>query len=291
MDNNFKDVTVGSDVEVFLSLNGQPFSAVGLIDGDKANPVEFLPGFGLQRDNVMAEYNIPAFPIQDGHLWTDYHKTALAHIKTVIPSQLELAIVPSFEFPEEQLQNPDACEFGCSPFVDIWKQKPGIVLPETIVCEDVGNLRFCGGHIHFGWQGSCLGWNKNSELVTDEEEVLKKLFWASLCDIFLWIPSYFEDHDDVRRQYYGKPGKVRYKEYGVEYRSLSNYFVASEELMNKVMQRVQAMHEYANSVHPSDWAAHFEQNRQMINSFIEAENKEEAAQNCNLACRFNLQIM
>lgn len=287
---NFNGVTVGSDVEVFLTANGLPISAVGLIDGGKEDPVEFLPRFGLQRDNVMAEYNIPAFPIEDGHLWSEYHKIALEHIKTIVPPFLQVTVRPSLEFPEEALQDPESCEFGCSPFMDIWKQNPGMVTQETIVAGDVGNLRFCGGHIHFGWQGASIGWDKPSEKVTDEEEIMKKLFWASLCDIFLWIPSHFEDTDDIRRQYYGKPGKVRYKEYGVEYRSLSNYFVASEELLNKVMQRIQAMYDYANTVHPSDWAAHFEENRKMVEMFVAAKDKKLAAEQCNLACKFNLQI-
>lgn len=286
----FNKITIGSDIEVFLQDSHGPVSAVGIIEGDKESPIEFLPGFGLQRDNVMAEFNIPPVNLGDVDSFVTHIKTCLEHIQEVIPSYMSLLIKPSVEMEEEDLQTEEACQFGCSPFVDIWKQKSKIVEQESIYAEDVANFRFCGGHIHIGWQGSSLGYNPLTETWTDEEEMQKKMFLASLCDIFLYIPSFFEDTDDIRRQYYGKPGKVRFKEYGIEYRSLSNYFCQNESFMQKIMERLSAMIEYANMVHPSDYVAAFEHHRQIMEKFMMAEDKKAAATECSLACTFNVNI-
>lgn len=286
----FNNITIGSDIEIFLQDDHGPVSAVGIIEGDKETPIEFLPGFGLQRDNVMAEFNIPPVSLGDEESFASHIKTCLEHIQKVIPSYMSLLIKPSVEMREEDLQCEEACQFGCSPFIDIWKQRSKTIQEESIYAEDVGNFRFCGGHIHIGWQGASSGYNKISGGWTDQEEIEKKLFLASLCDIFLYIPSYFEDKDDVRRQYYGKPGKVRFKDYGIEYRSLSNYFAGDEKLMRKIMERLSQMVEYANTVHPSDYVAAFEHHRSIMEKFMEAEDKIKVASECALACTFNVSI-
>lgn len=285
----FKKVTIGSDVEVFLSTErGEPVSAVGLIDGGKEDPVVFLPGYGLQRDNVMAEFNIPPIPLGDKIGFAEAFKTCLEHLSKVIPSALRIHIVPSVEMDDNQLQCEEACTFGCSPFFDIYKQPAkGPVQDESIYAEDVGNFRFAGGHIHIGWEGAGVCHHKDSGMIVDQREYEKKLFLASLCDVFLLLPSYAEDMDDRRRQYYGKPGKVRFKPYGIEYRSLSNYFVRDETIMMKIMDRLSAMLEFANNVDPGDYLTAVAQHRKMVFDFVANPDKRERilAAEC---CKFEL---
>ncbi len=269
------NVTIGSDVEVFLSFQGEPVSAVGLIDGDKEKPVEFLPGYGMQRDNVMAEFNIPPIQLGDKEGFAKALKTCLDHLRTIIPPTLDILIEPGVEMHEMDLQDPEACTFGCSPFFDIYKNlHDNQTNEERIYAEDVGNFRFAGGHIHIGWQGSCLAYSKATGVVYDQEEWDKKMLVAALCDKYLLLPSYFEDGNDLRRHYYGKPGKVRPKPYGVEYRSLSNYFVRSEDMMKKIMSRLMHITSLVNSIPPQEYLAFITGHCQPLVSQFVAANAE-----------------
>ena len=49
-------------------------------------------------------------------------------------------------------------------------------------------------------------------------------------DILLGLPSVILDADTERRAMYGAAGAHRIKPYGVEYRSLSNFWLGSEQL-------------------------------------------------------------
>ena len=76
-----------------------------------------------------------------------------------------------------------------------------------------GSDRYAGGHVHVGYEGS-----KDSDglkNVTKAFEILHGTVGALL------------DEDTKRRQMYGAAGAVRPKEYGVEIRSPSNWWVTS----------------------------------------------------------------
>ena len=56
-------------------------------------------------------------------------------------------------------------------------------------------------------------------------------------DLFLGCPSIILDKDNKRRELYGKAGAYRNKPYGVEYRTLSNFWLTSSKLMQWVYKR------------------------------------------------------
>ena len=76
------------------------------------------------------------------------------------------------------------------------------------------NLRTAGGHIHVGYENP--GWEMSVKII-------------QAMDLFLAIPSLILDTDTQRRKMYGKAGAFREKEYGCEYRTLSNFWIKSEE--------------------------------------------------------------
>lgn len=286
----FKDVTIGADIEVFLvTEDGQPVSAVGLIDGSKESPIEFEPGYGSQRDNVMAEFNIPPIQLGDSQGFADSIKRCLEHIDNITPAPIQVLAAASIEFPEDQLQTPEACEFGCSPFISLYQQtSPKLVQEETILVDDVGNFRFAGGHIHMGWAGGTECHDDISGKVHDVEEYWRKMFISSLCDVHLLLPSFLEDSNEIRRQYYGAPGKMRFKPYGVEYRSLSNYFVENEKLMQNIMDRLVTIFDYANTVSPDDYPTAIEQHKAIVAEIAAAapESRLAMIEKHQVACRF-----
>jgi len=99
------------------------------------------------------------------------------------------------------LQTPEAFVFGCEPDFNAWTRKMN---PRPFV-EDL-SLRSCGGHVHVGTS-------------------LDKIGTIRAMDAFLGVPSIFIDTDVRRRALYGKAGAHRPKPYGVEYRTLSNFWL------------------------------------------------------------------
>lgn len=88
------------------------------------------------------------------------------------------------------------------------------------------------GHIHIGYNNPDMETSMN---------IIKAL------DIFLAIPSIILDPDKDRKKMYGKAGAFRFKNYGVEFRTLSNFWIKDQESVDFVFNGVQAAVDYINS--------------------------------------------
>lgn len=198
---------LGSDPEILLfnPNTNEHVSVIGLIKADKWNPlqIEGMPrGFTLQEDNVALEYGIPPAASADEFV---------AHIQQVMEASkpwlkgLSFSKLSCTIFPEAQMQHPSAYVFGCEPDYDAWtkevNKKP--VPPHKY-------MRSAGGHIHV-------------ETKQDPIDVVRKM------DLFLSVPATLMDNGEERKQLYGKAGAHRPKPYGVEYRSLSNFWIFEEK--------------------------------------------------------------
>ena len=214
-------VLVGCDPELFLKdANGNWKASCGLFGGSKENPLPFgqTKGFALQEDNVALEFNIP--PAWNAHMFDTSLEYALSHLNERANALgLGLSISASAIFPEEELAHPKAQVFGCDPDYNAWTE-------EQNPRPDAGNplLRSCGGHVHVG---------------VKKYSYVQKIELIRLLDVLLGVPSIFLDKDSERRKLYGKAGAYRNKEYGVEYRSLSNFWVAKSDLRKWVFTEVQ----------------------------------------------------
>lgn len=195
---------LGSDPEVFLTKQGQFKSVIGLIGAGKENPLQIEgmeKGYTLQEDNVSLEFGIP--PAANADQFVEHIQSVLQaglqHCKGFSFSKLSCVI-----FPEEEMQHPMAHIFGCEPDFNAWtgeeNTKPQPPHPF---------LRSAGGHIHV-------------------ETTLPKRPVIMSADLFLGVPSILMDKEEKRRLLYGKAGACRYKPYGVEYRTLSNFWVFDE---------------------------------------------------------------
>lgn len=206
--------TIGCDPEFFISDKDRGFvSAVGKINGTKEEPLWLSSGSGLQYDNVALEFCSPVCVDITGFI--NSLRSTFKHIRSLIPYQINC--IPSAFFPEEELQTEEAKQFGCSPDFNVWERKvndpPELIHP---------TFRTCGGHIHVGAEVS--GPYGFIHTLEGKEEVIKAM------DLIHGLSSLELDASKAaiqRRTLYGKAGSFRPKDYGVEYRTLSNFWLKS----------------------------------------------------------------
>lgn len=204
---------LGADPELFMQdAAGSFLSAIDLIGGSKREPrpLPIGDGFAVQEDNVAVEYNIP--PSDSPEAFVNNIQRAMSYLSDEV-ARLGAKFVnvsATADFPEQQLMHPKAQEFGCDPDFNAWLGGKRNPRPKAANAA----LRSCGGHVHVGHKFA------NRKAV---QEFTKHL------DLFLSVPAQIMDHGQLRKELYGKAGAFRYKPYGMEYRSLSNFWVFSQE--------------------------------------------------------------
>jgi len=210
--------SIGADPELFArERGGDIVCAHGLIKGDKANPYPVRNG-AVQVDGFALEFNIT--PAKGSKEFIHNLQDVMAQLEAMVPDH-EVLAVPVAHFTPEYMavQPPEALELGCDPDYNAWSGlenvKPECNLP----------FRTGAGHIH-------VGWRENSPI--NYPHVVTCMQVCRQLDFFLGLPSLLFDDDVKRRSMYGKAGSFRPKEYGVEYRVLSNKWLADQTLMKWV---------------------------------------------------------
>ena len=200
---------IGCDPELFIKNKyGAYKSAVGLIGGSKDCPLPIdKDGHAILEDNVAVEFNTK--PAESYEAFRSSIHLVLDHLRTKLTGY-DLDTASAVSFPKEELNTPQAQEFGCEPDYDAWR-----VCQNDKPKADDQNLRSCGGHIHVG----------NSIAKRDPISVIRAM------DLFLGVPSVKLDSGTLRRELYGKAGCFRPKKYGAEYRTLSNFWIFDDNLI------------------------------------------------------------
>jgi hypothetical protein len=212
--------TIGADPELFASRGSKWLSAIPLIKGTKEHPEELPHGGAISHDNVCVEFTIE--PAKSKAEFVKNIGSALHDVKDYLPDSVDINIVPSASFPRRELKHKKAKEFGCSPDFNAYTREKN----ETPQGAAKKRFRTCGGHIHVGFvEGSG---NKALQYPLGKVHVVKMM------DLFHGIVSTVLDCNKeaiARRELYGKPGCFRETSYGVEYRTLSNYWIKSPMLV------------------------------------------------------------
>lgn len=225
--------TIGADIEVFLQdkTTKEIVSAEGIIQGSKEVPFQFKDGnpfFATSLDNVMAEFCIP--PAKTADEFNMNILEAQDYIRSVIPAHLDVFAYPSARINERWLQTENAQMFGCDPDFNAWAFGEMNEKPNAMT-----NIRSCGGHIHVGYQ-------------KPNNTVSMSLIRAM--DIFIGLPSIVQEPDNERKSLYGKAGAFRFKRYGAEYRTVSNYYLQSPTLTKWAFENTLEAIEFVNADRP-----------------------------------------
>ena len=217
------NITIGADIELFLQdkATKEIISAEGYIRGEKMMPFNFDPAneyFATTLDNVLAEFSIP--PARSKEEFYAFIQKSLGYINDNIPKEYCTIAIPSANLHPRFLETDQAKIFGCEPDFNAYTGDRN-ARPEA---EDE-TLRSAGGHIHIGYEGAPEMTTKRSYKGDPERCGIIKAM-----DLFVGVPSLLMEPDNKRRELYGKAGCFRPKAYGVEYRTISNFYLASEEL-------------------------------------------------------------
>jgi hypothetical protein len=227
----FGNILVGADPEVFVqTLDGQFISGHTFPCGTKEEPRRVANG-GVQCDGMALEFNVrPAksrveFVGNVVKVYRDLDKL----VKKVDPN-VKLIAQPTAPFGSAYiLSMPDEVRaLGCNPDWNAYTRLPNPV-PNAELPFRTGS-----GHVH-------VGFTQDAD-VTSYDHIATCAVVATQLDYYLGLPSLEWDADGERRQLYGKAGAFRAKPYGMEYRTLSNVWVADKKLMAFVYDRtVQAL--------------------------------------------------
>ena len=252
---------LGSDPEVFLKNKGKFMAVCGLLNGhDKWNPLQvpdMQQGFTFQEDNVAVEFGIP--PAASCAEFVSHiqavQKKFLEQYKHLKFSNLSCVV-----FPDEEMQHPAAHIFGCEPDFNAWNghmnKKPSPPVP---------NMRSAGGHVHI-------------------ETTLNKRRVIQACDLHLGVPSVLMDDGEMRKKLYGKAGCFRPKPYGVEYRTLSNFWIFKKKYIEWVWRATAAALKSVETYNAKDMML-------LGNEIRTAINKNDKALAQDLVDEFNLEVV
>jgi len=196
--------TIGSDVEFFVcSTKGNIVPAINYLPGTKEDPYPLQYGH-VQVDNVAAELNV--IPSNNPEIFNSNVLNLCAEVNNLLKGH-DLFLhggMDYYVFAAHQLEHPTAQEFGCDPDFSCWDFSI-----EKIQPSHMKSARTCGGHLHVG----------HPSIHQEIEGCVRNL------DLLVGLYLAYKYPRSKRVNFYGKPGRFRPKEYGVEYRSPTNQWL------------------------------------------------------------------
>lgn len=218
---SYTDVTFGTDPEFFFTQGGK------IIGAERVLTPDFYRQSGLQDiivlDGVQAELHVsPAshtLPLFTQIAW------ALKKAEAALPPGIAISLAESVEVDADELSglSPAARELGCAPSLNIYDGPSVIDVPAWF------RTRSAGGHLHLGL--AFPFWDPDSFL-DDRRNLIPMLdlVVGNTCVLLNRGPA-----QAIRRRTYGKAGEYRLPSHGVEYRTLSNFWLRSPILLDLVV--------------------------------------------------------
>ena len=235
-------VTMGCDPEFFFQKQGKIIGSEKIIDKSKGlivgpavrkNGVYGSTGVMAAQskfivDGVQAEIN-PKPDTCRARLGNEISACfRMLYQKIQEDKELSVNFAPLVKITKKELMSLDASSriFGCSPSKNPDKNSRNIV---SLKDPAKYKYRSAGGHIHLGYST----YDNNVKSVMKEPERL-----IAIMDILVGNTCVLIDRDPgnkERRKVYGRAGEYRTPSYGIEYRTLSNFWLRAYPLMSFVM--------------------------------------------------------
>jgi hypothetical protein len=227
-------IKIGADPELFAKVGGSFISVHDLMPGTKWAPFH-VPRGAVQVDGVSAEFNIePARTRKEFLRNIKVVRHGMLKLLQEKSPSLELVASPTATFDSMYFKElPEfALELGCQPDYSAYTRLPN-EKPHTDKPMRTGS-----GHVHIGWDGVHL---KTEEHLIN---LVKDLDFALAPQALNW------DTDKERMELYGSLGSFRPKEYGLEYRVLSNSWLQSDKTIGFVFDVTKKVAEHSLTKEP-----------------------------------------
>lgn len=170
----------------------------------------------------------------------DKYKVSFDSVMDVSPEELEVLC-------------PESRVFGCAPSLNHYRKSESKIR----VNPSIYLKRSAGGHIHLS-SSSVFNCEWDSYGYSIDETLKKRTdVLVPVLDIVVANTCVLIDRDESnkeRRKVYGKPGEFRVKPYGLEYRSLSNFWLRSCQLTSFVLGLARLAVQIAASKPKNDYA-------------------------------------
>lgn len=232
MEIEFFRVMLGADPEFFFKQEGR------VIGSEKVIPKEGFRAKGRDYNNEEVEYGAPIIVI-DGvqaefnpeasdcrETFSNGLRTCFMRLdETIRGKKVEVDFGAAVNVDEEELGSlsEENQQFGCSPSFNTYGQADMTIKDASTYLH-----RSAGGHIHLGTHYA----NPQGEILRSPERVVPIL------DIVLGNTCVLLDRDlgnVERRKNYGRAGEYRTPQHGLEYRTLSNFWLRSYPLASFVL--------------------------------------------------------
>lgn len=224
-------VVFGADPELFLSQEGEVIGAEkvipkeGIILRDSEGQAYGSPIIII--DGVQAEFNPEANSCRES--FSSNLKQCFVKLAETLKDKpgIKADFAQTVEVSKKEMATlePSSQQFGCAPSKNAYEEV-------EISVKDASQYRYrsAGGHVHIGHGGSST---LQTLFATEPVEVIKVM------DIVLGNTCVLLDRDAgniERRKVYGKAGEFRSPKHGgIEYRTLSNFWLRSYQLMSFVL--------------------------------------------------------
>lgn len=236
----------------------------GLLGGTKEHPMkipEVGEGYAVQEDGVAAEFNIP--PCSTAYDFGNSLSNMLSHIERAIllPKGLGRSYVNNLTLKKEWIEkHPNVGVIGCDPDYCAYDEKDGLPISRTLNPDLIAGVRGAGGHIHLGYPVDMC-----------RPEILTKLL-----DVVVGLHFLHLDKQGARRQWWGLAGLYRPKSYGVEYRTMSNWWIWNASKAKTVAGCCLALLE-SLAGHMVEWSAAYNAiDWQQVKRVIDTEDSAQA---------------
>lgn len=213
---NTFDIYMGSDPEFFFEKDGKIIGAEKVLS-------KFNGTFHSERgqviiDGVQAELNPD--PSYCRNIASSNIASTMVALEKVLPEGVTINLEQTVPVSKKELESliPDNRCFGCTPSFNVYGDNP-------IGIKDASKYykRSAGGHIHIGVYGETT------------KELLDPVQLVPLLDILVGNTAVLLDRSEgniERRKNYGRAGEYRVPPHGLEYRTLSNFWLYNHTLMH-----------------------------------------------------------
>lgn len=227
-------ITFGCDPEMFFAKKSAPGRKARIIGAEKVLPKD---GIGTQSkviiDGIQAELNPSARSCRQqlaGQI-KDCFLSLNEKMKTQKGLSIDFSSTVNITKGEMNKLSAEAKKFGCAPS----KNAHDPVNEISIKDAETYMKRSAGGHIHIGRYAEH---DTHPPYKQMNDAIMNPEVLVPILDILVGNTCVLLDRDPgnkERRKVYGKAGEYRTPKHGLEYRTLSNFWLKSYTLMSFVM--------------------------------------------------------